>query len=182
METILCIQPSVRAFPGLQSQPQYTTYNRLQTDVVHSPWILSLHVAYSCHFNCFILSFSLFSSSIFTHFFPMPFLSVCPDSPLPFSPLLKCLWNLLHHWWKPTAVSKIATVLASVLKGEITANEWSDDHRLRRGTWRDGQIAQSSSETTCHRKDHSSTPPTCTRGRNMLSFSFKCRRQMKRQD
>lgn len=52
METILCIQLSIRAFPGLRSQPQYTTY--IHTTGHKQMWStvpeFSLFT-YSCHFQ-----------------------------------------------------------------------------------------------------------------------------------
>lgn len=77
---------------------------------------------------------SLLSSPVFHIPFSIFFISLLSCPLLSFS----VFEMLLCHWWKPTAASKIASVLASGLKGEITENEWSDIHRLRRGRWRDG--------------------------------------------
>lgn len=77
--------------------------------------------------------------------------------------------TLLRHWWKPGATSKIASVLALGLKGEITANEWSENHRRRRGRWSDGQMARSGPETTDYR-----TAQTVPLRRQPASGEEKC--------
>lgn len=125
----------------------------------------------------FFFPFGLFGS----------FISLSPvHSALIFLLLISSLFVLLKSCFatdeKPPVMSKIVSVLASGLQGEISPNEWSDNHRLRRGRWRDGQMALSSSERTRYHRDHSSIPPTCFRGRKMLSFLFKCHRQMKLRD
>lgn len=182
MKPILHIQLSITAFPALWGQPQYSTYNKVADRRDYAPSLLYFVISFFSHslFSLFHLSCHL-SAPLPSFHIQSPLLSgvFCLSCPrLSFS----VFEILLCHWWKPTAASKIASVLARGLKGEITANEWSDNHRLRRGRWRDGQMAQSSSETTCYRKDHSSTPPTCSRERKMLSFCLKHHRQMKQKD
>lgn len=139
MKTILYIQLSITAFPGLQGQPQYTTYSKA-TDrcwtALPLSFLLSFHVLFHSSFHsCFspVLSppviLFLISSLFSPSFVPLLSFSV--------SEILLC------HWWKATAASEIASVLASRLKGEITANEWSDNRRLRRGEmerWADGSV------------------------------------------
>lgn len=71
-----------------------------------------------------------------------------------FYPVLSCVFEiLLCRRWKPTVASKIASVLASGLKGQITANVCSDNHKLIEG---DGEMGRLRLATT-------KTIPSCCR-------------------
>lgn len=116
----------ITVFPDFLSHLEYTTLNK--TDVVY--------ITFFSPFSCFL--FLLFT---------------CPLCPHPFSSnLVTLVHRSLTRLWIPalpqkqknlSAASKIASVLASGLKGETSTNEWSDNHMLSSGRgrrWADGSV------------------------------------------
>lgn len=126
-----CKQLSKAAFPDFLSQPPYVTHHE-STD----------RCGLSCfYFSSFVTSwfrFSLFTCPLCPHHVSSNLFTLVPCS-------LPRLWipALPLTGRKPTPASKIAPVLTSELKRDISTNERSDNHMLRRGRgrrWADGSV------------------------------------------